>query len=290
MNKPECIWDARAALGEGPLWSVEQQSLYWVDILNRRLHRYSPRQGRRSWQFDQEISAVAECADRTQLIVALRHHLAFFDPATEALEYLAQPEAEIETNRFNDAKCDRLGRFWAGTMDFDCKQSTGSLYRLGSDLKCARMDSDYVVTNGPAWSSDQKTLYHNDTVNGRVYAFDFDLERGEIANKRLFLAFSREEGFPDGMTTDAEGGLWIAHWGAGKLTRHDTKGKVTRTIHMPCSQVTSCTFGGTGLTTLYVTTAADGLSERQLRDEPLAGGLFAVEMNVPGVPANRFKG
>ncbi|RJF95807.1 SMP-30/gluconolactonase/LRE family protein [Noviherbaspirillum saxi] len=290
MNTPECIWNAHAALGEGPLWSVREKALYWVDILGHRLHRYSAAEGQRTWQFDQEVSALAERADAPGLVMTRRHGFAGFNPATEEMQPLTQAETGMPDNRFNDGKCDRLGRFWAGTMDFGCTKPTGSLYRLDPDLTCTRMDSGYAVTNGPAWSADYKTLYHNDSVNGRVYAFDFDLERGEISNKRTFLQFSKEDGSPDGMTTDAEGGLWIAHWGASKVTRHDPEGKITRTVMLPCSQVTSCAFGGPGLTTMFITTAADGLSPQQLEREPLAGGLFALDLDIAGVPANQFRG
>lgn len=290
MNTPECVWDARAQLGEGPLWSVEQQALYWVDILGHRLHRYSPSQEHRTWQFDHEISAIAERANAQGLIVTLRHGFATFNPATEELMPLIQVEAHMPGNRFNDGKCDRLGRFWAGTMDFDGKRSTGSLYRLSPDLACSRMDSGYAVTNGPAWSSDYKVMYHNDSVNGRVYAFDYDLESGEISDKRLFLQFGEEDGSPDGMATDSEGGLWIAHWGASKVTRHDAQGNLMHTIALPCSQVTSCAFGGPDLKTLYITTAAVGLAAEQLEREPLAGGLFAVDLDIAGTPACTFLG
>lgn len=292
MNTPQCVWNARAALGEGPLWSVREQALYWVDILHHRLHRYAPsqQQPQRSWQFDQEISAVAERAGHAGLIVTLRHGFAFFDPETERLTPLASPEAHLPGNRFNDGKCDRRGRFWAGTMDFCGRQPTGSLYRLSADLRHEKMDTGYPVTNGPAWSSDQKTMYFNDSVNRRVHAFDYDLESGAIANKRLFLQFDSEDGCPDGMTTDAEGGLWIAHWGASRLTRHDAGGSLLHTVLLPCSQITSCTFGGPDLHTLYITSAADGLSRQQLEREPLAGGLFAIEMPIAGVAADRFEG
>lgn len=290
MNTPQCVWNAHASLGEGPVWSVKEQALYWVDILNHRLHRYGPQQEQRSWQFDQEISAVAERADQPGLIVTLRHGFAFFDPATEKLTLLAAPEVNLPGNRFNDGKCDQRGRFWAGTVDFNCKEPTGSLYRLSPDLNCMKMDADYTVTNGPAWSSDYRIMYHNDSFHGYVYAFDFDLETGAIANKRIFLQFSAEDGSPDGMTTDADGGLWIAHWGASKLTRRDPHGEVRQTVHLPCSQVTSCAFGGPDLTTLYITTAAVGLSPEQLECEPLAGGLFAIDLSCAGVAANVFHG
>lgn len=290
MNTPECIWNAHAQLGEGPMWSVREQALYWVDILGHRLHRYSPSEGQHTWQFDEEVTAVTERAEADELIITRRHGFARFDPKTEKLVPLLELETDIPGNRFNDGKCDRLGRFWAGTMDFDCEQATGSLYCLSPDLRCERMDSGYVVTNGPAWSADYSTMYHNDSANGRVYAFDFDLKSGAIANKRLFLQFSKEDGSPDGMTTDADGGLWIAHWGTGKLTRHDPQGNVQHTIDFPCSQITSCAFGGPGFRTLYITSAANGLSPGQLEREPLAGGLFALEINIAGLPANQFRG
>lgn len=290
MSTPECIWNAHALLGEGPLWSAREQALYWVDILSRRLHRYSEREERRTWQFDQEISAVAERVDGEGLIITQRHGFAFFDPATEKLTPAAQVETDMPGNRFNDGKCDRRGRFWAGTMDFECTRPTGSLYRLSPDLTCARMDSGYAVTNGPAWSADERTLYHNDSVNGRVFAFDYDPESGAVSNKRVFLQFNPDDGSPDGMTTDAEGGLWIAHWGASKVTRHDAQGKVLQTIDLPCSQVTCCAFGGPDFDILYITSAATGLTTQQLESEPLAGSLFAVKPGVTGVPANTFRG
>ncbi|TFW05166.1 SMP-30/gluconolactonase/LRE family protein, partial [Oxalobacteraceae bacterium OM1] len=273
MTTPQCVWNAHARLGEGPLWSIREQALYWVDILSHRLHRYSPIEGQRTWEFDQEVSAVAERAETDELIITQRHGFAVFHPETGELRPLAQVEDHLPGNRFNDGKCDIHGRFWAGTMDFACQAATGSLYRLSPDLSVERIDSEYVVTNGPAWSGDHGTLYHNDSANGRVYAFDFDAASGSVSNKRLFLQFQPEDGSPDGMPTDAEGGLWIAHWGASKLTRHDPSGKVLQTIALPCSQITSCAFGGPDLKTLYITSAADGLSPEQREREPLAGGL-----------------
>lgn len=289
MNKPVCIWQAGAALGEGPLWSEREQALYWVDILNTTLHRHSPREGQRSWRIAEGVSAVAE-STRGDLVITQRHGFARFDPASGLATPLLQVESDLPGNRFNDGKCDARGRYWAGTMDFACKEPTGSLYRLDPDLRCTKMDTGYAVTNGPAWSSDWRTMYHNDSVNGRVYAFDFDLESGDLANKRLFLQLDKDEGSPDGMTTDAEGGLWIAQWGAGRLTRRDARGKVTMTVELPCSQITSCAFGGPGLRTLFITSAADGLSPQQREREPLAGGLFALELEIAGVPAQTYKG
>lgn len=293
-DRPECIWNGHAQLAEGPLWSLREQALYWVDILGHRLYRHRAGEGVRSWQFEEEVTAVAERRGAPGLVIAQRHGLALFDPQREQLTSLLQIETDLPANRFNDGKCDSEGRFWVGSMDFDGKAPSGSLYRIeanpGSSLACERIDSGYPVTNGPAWSANRRTMYFNDSVRGRVIAFDFDAASGRASNKRLFLQLGGEEGAPDGMTTDAEGGLWIAQWGAAKVTRRDAAGRILQTIALPCSQVSSCAFGGPELKTLYITTAAVGLSKEQLEQEPQAGGLFAIELDITGVPANLFHG
>jgi D-xylonolactonase len=289
IEQVRCVWNAHAQLGEGPLWSVNEQALYWVDILNCRLHRLSHDNEQRTWELDGEISSVCERAESSGVIATLRYGFAFFDPETHSLTHLVKPEINFPAHRFNDGKCDQRGRYWAGSVHFDCNVPVGSLYCLSPDLSVTQVDTGYTVTNGPTWSADQTLMYYNDSALGRVYVFDFDLESGTVSNKRLFLQFSEEDGSPDGMTTDAEGGLWIAHWGASKVTRHDRHGNVMQTIQLPCSQITSCAFGGADLQTLFITSAAAGLSDTQLEREPLAGGLFAVDLNIEGVPANTFQ-
>jgi len=290
MSKPECIWDGHAQLAEGPMWSQREQALYWVDILGRRLYRHSHKDGTRHWQFDEEVSSVTERSEGPELLLTLRHGLAWFDTQQGKLTPILTIENARKENRLNDAKCDAAGRFWAGTMDFDAKAPEGALYRIDPDLRCMKVDEGYPVTNGPAWSADGRTMYFNDSINGRVYAFDFDPQSGTAGNKRLFLQLDKDEGEPDGMTTDSEGGLWLAQWGAWKLTRRDPQGRVLQFVELPCSQVSSCTFGGDSYRTLFVTTAAVGLKPEQLEREPLAGGVFAIPLDIAGMPANRFRG
>jgi xylono-1,5-lactonase len=291
LHAVHCIWPAQAALGEGTLWSVREQALYWVDILGKRLHRCrADGSGRASWSFDEEISALAERAGGPGLIVTLRHGFALFDPADAAPpRYLHKPAEEPATNRFNDGKCDAQGRFWGGTMDFDCVAPTGAFHAYGADGGCVRHELGFAVTNGPAWSLDGRTMFINDTVNGHVFAWDFEPNSGALANRRSWLRFAPDDGLPDGMTLDAQGRLWIAHWGGRCVTAHDVAdARELQRIELPVSQVTNVAFGGHDLCTLFISSARVGLSAQQLQAEPLAGGLFAIVMDAPGLAATPF--
>lgn len=290
LGPPRCVWNAGALLGEGAVWSARLQVLWWVDILGRRLHQWRPADGeRRSWDFGEEVSAVVEYAHGDALLLAMRHSFARFDPRDGTLETLHQVEHEPPDNRFNDAKCDAQGRFWAGSMDFDCVARTGALYRYDADGQCTRHDAGFAVTNGPTWSADGRTMFFNDTVQRQVLAYDVDAAQGTLSNRRLWLRLDADDGVPDGMTTDAAGRIWIAHWGAGCVSCHDpaSAAELCR-IALPASQITSCAFGGPTLQSLFITSAAGGLDADQRAAQPLAGALFCVEMDCTGLPANRF--
>jgi xylono-1,5-lactonase len=288
-----CLWAAGATLGEGTLWSPRRQALYWVDILGRQLHRYELATGaQKSWPFDEEISAVTERASEPGLLVTLRSGFALFNTDTGTLKRLHNPEPHKPGNRFNDGKCDAQGRFWGGTMDFGCTQPTGALYRFDAKQRCTlAFDAGYAVTNGPTWSLDGRTMFFNETPAQRIHAFDFDPDTGELSNQRLWLRFDKGDGHPDGMTTDASGRLWIAHWGAACVTCHDPESAAELArIALPTSHITNVAFGGADLRTLFITSARFELSPEQLDNQPLAGALFAIDIDSPGRAASLYAG
>jgi sugar lactone lactonase YvrE len=175
-------------------------------------------------------------------------------------------------------------------MDFAATRATGALYCLDAQRRCSRHLDHFHITNGPTWSADGRTMYVTETGTRQVNAFDFSMEAGTLSNRRLWVQFADSEGAPDGMTTDASGRIWIAHWGGSCVTCRDEAGRVLAKVDLPTAQVTNCAFGGSDLSTLYITTAADGLSPADLAAQPLAGGLFAIDTDARGVPAAEFRG
>jgi len=292
LSQPRVVGGVRATLGEGLCWSPASQALWWVDILEHRLYRDAVGGAHDAWSFDETISAVAERANGAGLAVTLRRGLALFDPASRALVRLDEPEREREGNRFNDGKCDARGRFWGGTMDFAVRAPSGALYRFDAAGHAQRaIDLGWIVTNGPTWTQDGRTMFVNDTVQRRVVAYAFDPETGAVGASREWLVLPEADGHPDGMTTDAAGRVWIAHWGGACVTCHDpaTAAELAR-IALPTDHITNVAFGGPELTTLFISSAKFELSDAQLAAQPLAGALFAVETDALGLAANLFAG
>lgn len=281
MNGIRCVVQTRDTLGECPVWHPEEQSLYWVDIEQQVLRRYNPAEGdQRCWGFPERISAFA-FRETAEVVVALESGLYLYGLESGSLTVLATPEPEAGT-RFNDGKCDRMGRFWAGTMDPDCRASIGSLYCLDGNLTCRRAVGGLGIPNGLAWSPDDTILYYADSLERVIYACDFDLGTGTIANPRVFSSTAGLPGLPDGSTVDEEGFLWNAQCNGWRLVRYSPDGRVDRMVELPVQYPTSCTFGGPGGKTLYVTSAVWDLNEEQLCEQPFAGGVLALEPGVAG--------
>lgn len=223
-------------------------------------------------------------------IAGTKAGLAFVDAALESPEIFATPETEFPKNRFNDGKCDSRGRFWVGSTDCDEIEPNGSLYRVTGSDDVTQILPDIIVSNGLGWSPDDKTMYFTDSGHGVIYAFDYDIETGDIDNKRMFARVDPSDGLSDGLTVDSEGFIWGAHWDGWRITRYAPDGRIVRTIGIPVPNVTSVAFGGDALDQLFITTARLGMSEDQLKEAPLSGGLFVVDVGVSGKPETPYMG
>jgi xylono-1,5-lactonase len=277
--------DTRDILGEGPLWSPMRQTLFWVDIFAPAIRRLNLASGAvQSWEAPERIGWVVEREARDDLLVGLKSGFASLCLEPFGFERIGNPEPDRPNNRLNDAKVDACGRLWAGTMSDKGGEKTGTLYRLDPDLRWSRHDEGYEITNGPTFSPDGSTIYHTDTAARTVFAFDLD-PAGTLSNKRVFLRFDVAWGYPDGMTTDAQGGIWIAHWGGARISRFLPDGRLDRVIPFPTSNITSMAFAGDGLDRMFVTSASLGCE-----GETHAGTLFEVDAGVVGLPTRRFKG
>lgn len=281
----KCIFQQqRNILGEGPLWHPQEQALYWVDIPKFELHRLEPQTGvHRYWQFHTEIGCIALHANGG-LIAALRTGFAHIELPSGKITMLNEPIKDRHDVMFNDGKCDRQGRFWAGTKDVKEEQPLGSIYRLNQDNQYSDIATGFTVSNGLAWSPDNKIMYICDSPTGHIYQYDFDAASGNISNQRIFAKVTADVGFPDGLTIDSEGYVWSAHWNGWRITRYKPDGIIDRIIEMPVPHVTSCSFGGLNCQTLYITTASRGLTAQELIKAPLAGYLFALETLTTGLP------
>jgi sugar lactone lactonase YvrE len=291
-DEPELILDVRASLGEGPVWDAKTGTLWWVDITACKVHISDAETGAdRVLNTGSMVGAVALRATGG-LVAALANGFALIDTETGQVHPINDPEQGIEGNRFNDGKCDPGGRFWAGSCSLGCDvPGAGSLYRLSPEGHVAKVLENVTISNGLCWSPDERTMYFIDTPMFEVWAFDYDNESGEIRNRRTAVKVPQDEGYPDGMTIDVDGMLWIAHWGGSRVCRWDPRsGRKIGDIRFPVTNVSSCTFGGPDLNELYITTARLGLSEQDLQDQPLAGGLFRAKPGVTGLAAHSFGG
>lgn len=292
MNEVERVLAVNNKLGEGPVWSTEEQVLYWVDIENDCFFRLHPTSGKYE-VFDAGLPVgVLALRDHGGLVMATKSGFAFWDQQ-KGLHLIVDPEADKPHTRFNDGAVDCRGRFWAGTMcglSKMCEEPEGNLYRLDPDGSVHTMETGLMISNGIGWSPDNKLMYFTDSTPKMIYVYDFDVATGAIENRRPFIYTPGEEGEPDGLAVDSEGYIWSARWGGWKITRYDPAGKVEREIRLPVACPTSCAFGGENLDELYITTAWTALSEEQKKNQPYAGSLFRVRTGIKGLERPKFAG
>ena len=285
-----CAVDCKNVLGEGAVWCPREQLLWWIDISSPTLWRLDPRTARVDhWPLPKRPGSFA-LRNKGGFLIAFRDGLATLDTPGGQLQWLDAPGLALGDERFNDGKADRAGRFWTGTLDRKLRTAIGQLYRVEDGFRVTAMDGGFTISNGIGWSPDDRTMYFTDTPSRRIYSYDFDVATGGIANRRVFVEAEAGHGGPDGMTVDAEGFVWSAQFDRWAIHRYAPDGRLERAVRMPVQRPTTCMFGGSDLATLYVTSARMDLTPEALAAQPQAGGVFALEPGVRGLPEPRFAG
>lgn len=287
MVEVEHVLSVQNALGEGPIWHIGEKALYWVDIESSCYYRYDPVTGTHQ-RIDVGVK-VGTLAFRAAggFVMATAKGYATWEPTTRSLQVIGNPEPDKPNSRFNDGAVDRRGRFWAGTLGDPYRNG---LYRLDPDGKIHTMDTGIDISNGIGWSPDNKTMYFTDSTPRHIYAYDFDLESGNISNRRLFIDSSNRPGLPDGLTVDQEGFIWSARWDGSCVERYSPTGKLDRRISVPARHTTSVTFGGDDLRDLYITSARGELNDEEQGQPSMDGDLFRIRLDVGGFPEPMFAG
>jgi sugar lactone lactonase YvrE len=286
MAEPICVVPAGDWTGEGAVWHAAEGAVYWVDIGRYLIHRFEPETGNvRNWQFPEGPTAIGLTDRGDTLVVALASKVILWQPANDARADFANPEHGRADIRLNDGRPDPAGNFWVGSMRTsktpETERDPGRLYRIAGDGAVSMEKDGIQISNTFCWSPDAKRFYFGDTPANQIWVWDYDAAKGRIANQRPFLT-GFERGAPDGSGMDSQGYLWNCRWGGGCIVRVAPDGKVDRIVEMPVTNITTCTFGGPDLRTLYITTARS-------QNERLAGSLFSLAVDVPGLPENRFR-
>jgi sugar lactone lactonase YvrE len=288
--KPEIVVHHACQLGEGPVWDATNNTIIWLDILQGEIHQHNIYTKQHSiFQVGEMIGCIAP-KEHGGFIAGMENGIAFIDIVNNIIQHITNPEKGLG-NRFNDGKCDAAGRFWAGTMSKSEEKNKGSLYVMETDLSLKKKIDNVTISNGLAWNDASTVMYYIDTPTNYVFAFDFNIENGELTNQRIAVDITHEQGFADGMTIDEEGMLWIAFYDGWRVARYDPNtGKLLQQVELPVANVTCCTFGGDNLNDLYITTASKGMSEEALAEQPHAGNLFIIpNTGVKGTLPQTFK-
>jgi xylono-1,5-lactonase len=277
MQNVECLWDAKARLGEGARYDADTNKLWWVDILGQKIFRLDLSSGEKKiWNTPETVGCTL--ADGNGETLALfKHSLVRLNTDDGSFETVLTFDDEPPFNRFNDGLRGPDGSLWLGSMDYDCERESGALYRVRPDRTVETVDAGYIVVNGPAISHDETRLYVNETMKGQILVFDMAAGTGDVSNKRLFAQIAADDGFPDGLYADPQGGLWVALVAGGRIRRYNTDGSIDREIGLPSPAVTSVC-AGSDSNTLFVTTGRILMDDETQNQHPLSGGLFKISL------------
>jgi sugar lactone lactonase YvrE len=289
-DEVELVLDARAAIGEGPVWDAPANELVWVDILAGLIHRTTPDGRDTTFDVGRPVGSVA-LRRSGGLVLATDDGFRILDPGASATRLVAAVEADDPLTRMNDGGCDPAGRFWAGTMARDEGPGLGTLYRLEADGTVAAVVRPVSISNGLDWAPDGITMYYIDSTAQGVDTFRWDASTGTLTDRRRLITFDRRaDGAPDGLTLDADGHIWVALWDGWCIRRYTPGGRLEREVRLPVARVTSMAFGGPDLRDLYVTSAWRDLTDTERASQPHAGSLFRCRPGVTGRLPARYAG
>lgn len=286
----ECILKCRNELGESPLWHHQERALYWVDAIKPAIHRYDPKtKAHQSWSMPELTSSIAMCK-KGGLIASMGTGFVHFDTQSGSIEPLTQVLSGKDAERINDGKCDPLGRFWAGTVSPDPHQGLGKLFCLSRSYSVTTMKENVILSNGLAWSPCHSYFYFTDTLRSCIYRYRWHKDSGTISDQEIFITLDNKIGNLDGLTVDQQGYLWSAIWDGYKIIRFTPTGEIDSEITMPVQRPTSCIFGGDDMQTLFITSASRDVNEPEPLADEFAGGVFAIHLDVAGLPEPQYLG
>ncbi len=287
-SKPIPLWKIKCKLGEGTLWVKEQNSIYFVDIKEKKIFSLNIKTKKKNiFKTNKEIGFIAHFKGQI-FILGLQGEIRFQNLNSQEILKSINIESKIKLNRINDGKTDPKGNLWFGTMDnLERKIENGSLYKLDKNLNLKKIDKNYRITNGPAFI-DQFNFYHTDSGKKIIYKIKIN-NKNKIVSKKIFKKFTLDEGSPDGMTLDKNKNLWVAHYNGACVSVFDIKGKLIHRIHFPAKNITNCAFGGQHNNELFITSATKGMNKAELRKFRYSGFLFSVKTNTKGFVQNKFK-
>ena len=287
-SEPKAIWKSKTILGEGTLWVPSQNSIYFVDIKKKKILTLNTKSKKKKIiKVNKEIGFITHVKENI-FILGLKSELRFINLKTKKIIKSIQIEKNKPMNRLNDGKTDLQGRLWFGTMDnSERKIKNGSLYCLDKKLILHKVDTNYYITNGPAFIS-KNTLLHSDSRRKIIFKIKIN-KNFKIVKKTKFLKFSKKDGSPDGMTIDSKKNIWVCHFGGGCITVYNLKGKRIYKIELPAKNITNCTFGGINKDEIFVTSALKGMKKNEIKKFGLSGSLFNMKTNVKGIASKSFK-
>ena len=287
MHNIKAIKGSKSVLGEGPLYLKNEDALYWTDIKACKLYKYDvTSQEIFDYQFDKPIGSFA-FTSTNEIIATTNEGFEYLNLINKNSTHIINPEEDKPQNRFNDGKCDKFGRYFAGTMDNNEESVTGALYCYDGN-SVEKKEDNLFISNGLGWNKDSTKFYLTDSPKRVIYIYDYDVTTGNISNKKIFAQINEKDGYPDGLCIDDEDHIWSAHWDGWKITRYAPDGAIDSIYDLPVPKVTSCNFGGKDLTTLFITTASFGLSSEELEKAPLSGYTFMLETQIKGQEPNLF--